>query len=146
VLSALRVDDAAPWKQRFRAVSIQAIQLAKANPTHGLVLSNQSGVLQLYAWDVPSGNLTQLTNQPEGKVHGRLSPDGRYLYYLDDQSGNETGHWVRVPFEGGPPLDLTPDLAPYSSNGSRRGTLARSPKSNSALRTRSERSALLIAS
>jgi dipeptidyl aminopeptidase/acylaminoacyl peptidase len=33
---------------------------------------------------------------------------------LDDELGNEIGHYVRVPFEGGVPEDITPDLPPYN--------------------------------
>ncbi len=115
LLKELRMDDFAPWKQRFRAPSIEWTQIARAAPTRGLVVGDQSGVDQLYAWDVPSGNLRQLTNRPAGTSFGFISPDGRTVYYLDDRQGNEIGHYVRVPFEGGEPQDITPDLSPYSS-------------------------------
>lgn len=111
----LRVDTAAPWKQRFRAPTILWTQLAKAAPTRGLVVSNVSGVAQLYAWHLPTGEQVQLTNRPEGQLLGLISPDGRYIYYLDDKQGNEIGHFVRVPFEGGTPEDITPNLPLYSS-------------------------------
>lgn len=117
MLKELRVDDAASWKQRFRAPVILWTDLAKAAPTRGLAVSNKSGVYQLYAWDVPTGELTPLTDQPEGKLFGMLSPDGRYVYYLDDQQGNEIGHYVRVPFGGGEPQDITPDMPLYASFG-----------------------------
>ena len=111
----LRVDTAAPWKQRFRAPTILWTQLAKAAPTRGLVVSNVSGVTQLYAWHLLTGELVQLTNRPDGQLLGLISPDGRYIYYLDDKQGNEIGHFVRVPFEGGTPEDITPNLPLYSS-------------------------------
>jgi hypothetical protein len=59
--------------------------------------------------------LRQLTDWPAGILFATLSGDGRYVYYLDDKGGDEIGHFVRVPFEGGEPRDLTPDLPPYSS-------------------------------
>jgi dienelactone hydrolase len=111
----LRIDDAAPWKQRFRAPVVLETQLAKAAPTYGLAASNRSAIYQLYSWDVPTGDLKQLTDRPEGLLLGFLSPDGRYVYYLDDQQGDEIGHYVRMPFEGGAPEDVTPNLPPYSS-------------------------------
>jgi dipeptidyl aminopeptidase/acylaminoacyl peptidase len=80
-----------------------------------LAASNRSGVYQLYAWDVPTGDLRQVTDRPDGQLFGVISPDGRYVYYLDDQQGNEIGHYVRAPFEGGEPEDVTPDMPPYSS-------------------------------
>jgi dipeptidyl aminopeptidase/acylaminoacyl peptidase len=119
VLKKLQVDDNAPWKQRFRAPVVQWTQTAKAAPSRGLAASNKSGTYQLYAWDVPSGELRQLTDRPEGQLFGVISPDGRHVYYLDDKQGNEIGHYVRVPFEGGVPEDVTPDMPLYSSFGLR---------------------------
>src|SRR5262245_1514973 len=110
----LRADDAALWKQRYR-LPLTWAELAKTSPERGLAVSNRSGVFQLYAWDVASGEMRQLTHTPTGKIGGYLSPDGRYVYYLQDASGNEIGHFVRVPFEGGEPEDITPDMPPYAS-------------------------------
>ncbi|MGH2482794.1 MAG: S9 family peptidase, partial [Ktedonobacteraceae bacterium] len=78
MLKELRVDDAAPWKQRFRTSRIFWTMLADEEPTRGLAASNLSNVVQLYTWDVPTGKLTQLTNRPQGQVFGVISPDGRY--------------------------------------------------------------------
>jgi dipeptidyl aminopeptidase/acylaminoacyl peptidase len=115
MLQPVRLDDAAPWKRRFRTPRIFWTWVAWASPTRGLALGNHSGVLQLYAWDVPTGRLRQLTDRPQGVISGLLSPDGRYVYYLADQDGNEIGHLVRVPFEGGPSVDLTPEMTPYEN-------------------------------
>jgi dipeptidyl aminopeptidase/acylaminoacyl peptidase len=105
------------WEDRYRAPAIPWSQLAKAAPTRDLVASNRSGIYQLYAWDAPSGRLRALTQRPTGVLVGVLSPDGRHVYYLDDQDDNEVGHFVRVPFEGGEPRDITPAMPPYSVLG-----------------------------
>ncbi|HYC11648.1 MAG TPA: prolyl oligopeptidase family serine peptidase [Nitrososphaerales archaeon] len=85
------------------------------NPEHVLVASNRSGISELYAYDLRTDSLRQATNRPSGTIYGMISPDGRHIYYLDDKKGNETGHLVRVPFEGGgSPKDMTPDLPEYS--------------------------------
>jgi len=115
VLKEPQVDENAPWKQRFRAPDILWTQIAKAAPDRGLVVSDKSGKYQLYAWDVPTGELRQLTDRPTGTLDAWLAPDGRYVYYLDDKQGNEIGHYVRVPFEGGESQDVSPNLPPYSS-------------------------------
>jgi dipeptidyl aminopeptidase/acylaminoacyl peptidase len=119
MLKELRVDNSAPWKQRFHAASIFWTMIATEEPTRGLVASNLSGIAQLYAWDVPTGMLTQLTDRPQGQLFGTLSPDGRYVYYHREKEGNEIGHFVRLPFEGGEIEDITPQLAPYASFGLR---------------------------
>jgi len=118
MLKKLQLDDAAVWKQRFRAQAVLVTQVAREAPSRGLAVSNRTGVYQLCAWDVPSGELTQLTDQPEGKLLGTLAPDGSYVCYLDDQQGDEIGHFVRVPFKGGGEKEaITPDLPPYSPTG-----------------------------
>jgi len=113
----LQLDENAPWKQRFRTPALAWTQIAPANPARGLVVNNTSGKYQLYAWDVPSGSLRQLTERPAGIMSGALSSNGRHVYYLDDKQGNEIGHYVRVPFEGGEPQDISPNMSDYSSWG-----------------------------
>ena len=72
---------------------------------------------QLYAWDVPTWRLRQVTSVATGKSSGSISPDGLYIYYLDDKGGNEIGRYVRVDFDGGNRREVTPDMPPYSSWG-----------------------------
>jgi len=92
--------------------------VAGGDPDRGLVVATQDGVsVQLFAWDLPERRLTALTDAPHGVIDGWLDPSGSFAYYLRDQGGDEHGHLVRVPFEGGPPQDITPDLAPYTLRG-----------------------------
>lgn len=114
-MQASGAKDHVTWKQRFVAPYILWAQLAEANPERGLVVTNKTGEHQLYAWEVKSNQLRQLTSTPEGRMSGSISPDGRYIYYLDDRQGNEIGHFMRIPFEGGEPEDITPNLPLYSS-------------------------------
>ena len=109
----LQLEHNAPWKQRFRLPEIFGMQISRDDPERGLLTSNVSGQYRLYAWHVPTGEQVCLTNKDEGVWFGVLSPDGRYVYYLDDQQGDEIGHLVRVAYEGGQPEDITPDMAPY---------------------------------
>jgi dipeptidyl aminopeptidase/acylaminoacyl peptidase len=114
-MKPLDLSDNAVWKKRFRASSIIWAALAKNNPARGLVCTNKDGIYQLYAWDVPTGSLKQLTDLPAGLYIGMISSDGRHVYYHQDEQGNEIGHYLRVPFEGGEPDDVTPDMPPYAS-------------------------------
>ena len=91
----------APWEQRFRASAIVLSSIAIDAPEVGLVSSNRSGIPQLYRWDTSSGTLTQLTFDPDGRLLGRLSPDGRWVTWHADTKGNEIGHWVVIPSAGG---------------------------------------------
>lgn len=105
----------APWKARFRAPTIAWAQIARANAKRGIVFANFSGIYQLHAWDVETGALRQITDQPAGVNFGAISVDGAYIYYLRDEQGDELGHFVRAPFGGGEPEDMTPDLPRYAS-------------------------------
>src|SRR5918995_2436166 len=106
-----------PWKQRFRAERVLWSALAEERPDRGLVASNRTGRYQLYAWEVTTGQLRQLTDRTEGIVFGFIDSQGRHVYYLDDMGGNEIGHMVRVPFDGGEVEDTSPNLPPYSTFG-----------------------------
>jgi dipeptidyl aminopeptidase/acylaminoacyl peptidase len=117
MLQQPQTDHNALWKQRFRASTIPWAAVAENEPTRGLAITNKGDSYQLYAWNVPTGELTQLTNRAEGVPQGVLSPNGDYVYYLDDKQGNEIGHYVRIPLEGGAPEDITPDLPPYAASG-----------------------------
>jgi dipeptidyl aminopeptidase/acylaminoacyl peptidase len=117
MLKVPQFDENAPWKKRFRAPYIAWTQSARSNPVRGLAVTTESGQYQLYAWSLPTGELRQLTLRPEGVLFGTISPDGHYIYYLQDEGGNEIGHFVRIPFAGGQPQDIRPELPPYSAFG-----------------------------
>ena len=51
------------------------------------------------------------------------------MYWLQDQAGDEHGHFVAAPWAGGEPIDITPDLPAYASfaaDGGADGTFATS--------------------
>lgn len=114
-MKPLNLSNDADWRKRFRAPIVAYSTIAQNNPKRGMVASNRSGIMQIYAWDVETGDLRQISDKPAGLVFAGISPDGEYFYYLDDEQGNEIGHYVRVPFMGGAPQDITPNLPPYAS-------------------------------
>ena len=108
------LENEAAWKRRFR-LPPYGIQFASGKPDHVLVSSNESGMFELYAYDISSKKMRQATKRSSGTVYGTISPDGNHIYYVDDKEGNETGHVVRVPFDrNSPPLDMTPTLPEYT--------------------------------
>jgi dipeptidyl aminopeptidase/acylaminoacyl peptidase len=58
-----------------------------------------------------------VTQHEGGLYYAYLDAAGRYIYYHEDTQGNEMGHFVGVPFEGGAPEDITPELPPYAFFG-----------------------------
>lgn len=103
------------WQARFRARVVSWTLPATANRRRALAASNRSGITQLYGWNVTTNELTQLTDRPTGTTDGTISADGRWAHYVEDTGGDELGHWMRVPIDGGDAVDLTPDLPPYAS-------------------------------
>jgi acetyl esterase/lipase len=110
-----QTEDNAVWKQRYRASGILWARVARHAPERGVAIHAASGTGQIYAWDVPTGQLRQLTQRPEGAFASLLSPDGGHVYYLRDDGGNETGHYVRIPWAAGAEQVMTPDMAPYAA-------------------------------
>ena len=117
MIKPLNLSPNAPWKQRFNAPRFLLAYMARANPARGIVIGNQVNSYQVYAWETASGELRLLTDRSAPTNRGWISPDGQYVYFLDDQSGNELGHLTRVPFEGGAFEDVTPDLPAYTLRG-----------------------------
>jgi len=116
VLTQPDLSAGAPWKQRIRAPIIAWSSRAAQNPSRGLLCSSKDGVYQLYAWNTQTEELRQLTQDPAGVSGGVISADGERVYYLRDQRGDEIGHYVAVPFSGGEPEDISPDLPEYASH------------------------------
>ena len=69
-MQPLTTTEDALWKQRYRAPVIYWTSPASAEPSRGLAAGNQSGVIQLYAWDRNSGDLRRLTDKPTGQPYG----------------------------------------------------------------------------
>jgi dipeptidyl aminopeptidase/acylaminoacyl peptidase len=114
MVKKIQTEPQAPWKQRYHAPSITYSKIAAKASERGFLVTNRDGLYQIYSWDTGTGTLERRTNRPEGLISADISPDGRYIYYLDDQTGNEIGHFVRIPYQGGEPEDITPDLPPYN--------------------------------
>jgi dipeptidyl aminopeptidase/acylaminoacyl peptidase len=99
----------------FRITSVQYIFTAHDAPHRAIIVSNRSGNYQLYAVDFKSGYERQITHKKGGVLFGSISPDGKYVYVLNDRDGSEYGHFMRILFEGGEAINLTPDVVPYFS-------------------------------
>ena len=62
----------------------------------------------------PDGRDTRrVTDHPIGVMHGVVTPDGERVVWFHDDSGDEWGHWVWLPFDASDarePAPLAPDL------------------------------------
>jgi dipeptidyl aminopeptidase/acylaminoacyl peptidase len=105
----------AHWEARFRAHRILWVRMAAERPERAIVCSNVSGVFQIHRWRVGEAVGEAMTAFPTGKGAAWISPDGDWVVWHADRAGDEVGHFVAAPWEGGEPIDLTPDLAGYAS-------------------------------
>ncbi|MGH2491457.1 MAG: S9 family peptidase [Candidatus Limnocylindria bacterium] len=108
----------ATWKRRFRAPVVMFPTWAREMPERLLYLSNAGGKFEVYAWDQRTGEKRRITDRSEGtgyRVPSRLDPRGEWIWWFDDERGNELGRWVREPWRGGARQTVARQLAPSYS-------------------------------
>jgi len=98
------------WEQRFRAPSILFPAWSTDAPDRLVYSSNESGTYQLSAFDRASGERRRITDDPVGLTEGMPTPDGTGVLWFHDATGEEFGHWVTAPFEGGPASIVAQDV------------------------------------
>jgi acetyl esterase/lipase len=89
------------WKARFRAPRVSLPTWAEDAPERCIYLSNSTGTFELHAWNRLTGEHRQVTDRPEGTRVATLDPTGEWIWWFDDDRGDEFGVWRRQPFAGG---------------------------------------------
>jgi len=107
----------ARWQARFRAPRITLPDWALDAPDRCLYLSDQTGIVELYAWDRADDTHRQVTDRPNGTLSGALTPDGEQIWWFDDTDGDEWGQWLAEPFGGGTDPPATHGIEPAYSAG-----------------------------
>ncbi|MFL6139497.1 MAG: S9 family peptidase [Frankiaceae bacterium] len=107
------------WGSRFTADRLIDLRVAKADRGRGVVAVLSAQAVSLGLWQVGEGGWRHTDIPVEDLQHaGWLSADGRALYRLADEGGNELGHVELAPLDGeGPAVDLTPGWEPYALRG-----------------------------
>ena len=90
------------WQRRFRAPIVGWPTWASDAPDRIVYASSESGIYQLHSWDRATGERRQITNEPVGLIAGEVTPDGEWVVWHRDTTGDESGVWVAAPFVGGP--------------------------------------------
>lgn len=99
------------WEQRFRAPAAWLPEWSPQEPDRAVFPSTESGVWQLWAWDLATDNRHQVTDHPVGVTDGTVTLDGEGVLWFHDETGDEAGLWMLEPFHGGerrPFLDDVP--------------------------------------
>ncbi len=89
------------WQQRFRAPIVGFPTWAKDAPNRVVYASSESGIYQLHTVDLATGKRRKVTNEPVGLISGEIAPDGEWVVWHRDLTGDESGVWVAAPFAGG---------------------------------------------
>ena len=98
-------EDQPLWQARFRAPIVGFPSWAADRPDRIIYASSESGVYQLHAWDRTTGERRQITNEPVGLIAGEITPDGEWIVWHRDTTGDESGVWVAAPFAGDVSID-----------------------------------------
>jgi len=110
------VTDPPAWQRRFTAPRVGFPAWADVAPDRLAFVSNESGSWQVWVADLAAGERRRISDEPVGVESVVVAPDGRVVWWHDD-SGDERGHWVAVPFAGGDPARLVPGVAEGWSAG-----------------------------
>ncbi len=115
----------ADWEDRFRARRISLPDWARDAPGRALVVATtQGGVVEAHSWQVGDpDDLVTATDRPDGTSDATIDPSGQWLWWFDDDRGDERGVWRRQPFGSAPgaAADAT-GLEPAYSSGLALGT------------------------
>jgi dipeptidyl aminopeptidase/acylaminoacyl peptidase len=90
------------WERRFRAPVITQLDWSPSAPDRIVVVSTETGVRQVHAWDRATGVRRQVTANPVGVFSGAPTLDGEGVIWFEDETGDEAGRWLVQPFAGGP--------------------------------------------
>jgi pimeloyl-ACP methyl ester carboxylesterase len=89
------------WEQRFRTPVPFFPHWSPLAPEHAVYASNESGVWQVHAWDVSTGERRRVSESAVGVTDGTPTLDGEDVLWFDDETGDESGRWLVQPFAGG---------------------------------------------
>lgn len=97
--------DTPTWKRRFTATKVGFPAWDTTRLDRLASITNRGGSSQVWTHDLPSGAWRQVTNDPVGIETVHVAPGGRLVWWFD-ATGDERGHWVTAPFDGGDPTPL----------------------------------------
>jgi dienelactone hydrolase len=97
------------WERRFRAPTRTLPAWGPAAADRFVLLSDEQGSFQAYAWE-PGSEPVRRTDEPVGVSLATISADGSSVVWFSDPTGDESGRWLAMPFEGGDPIELFPGV------------------------------------
>lgn len=91
------------WEARFRARRIHLPDWSPDQPARSVVVATTgAGVVEAHTWQVGSPELVPATARPDGTGDATIDPTGEWVWWFDDDRGDEHGVWRRQPFGAAP--------------------------------------------
>jgi dipeptidyl aminopeptidase/acylaminoacyl peptidase len=90
-----------PWEGRFHVPVSFLPEWSPLAPERAVYASNESGVWQVHAWDIATGERRRVTDHAVGVTDGTPTLDGEGIVWFHDETGSEAGQWLVQPFAGG---------------------------------------------
>jgi dipeptidyl aminopeptidase/acylaminoacyl peptidase len=104
-------DDLTPdWVRRYTAPRIGLPRWSTARPERLAFISSESGIGQAWAADLHDGSRRRISDERIGVEDVFVTPDGEFVVWWHDATGDEKGRWLAVPFAGGDVRPLVPDV------------------------------------
>ena len=97
------------WIRRYTATSLGFPDWIDVAPERLAVVGNQDGSWQAWAHDRADGSWRRVSDEPVGVESVWMLPDGRLAWWRDT-TGDERGALVAVPFTGGRPERVYPEI------------------------------------
>jgi dienelactone hydrolase len=96
------------WERRFLAATHTFPHWSRSAPERLVYTSDEEGSFQAYAWDRATGQRRRVSDEAVGVDIATVSGDGSEVIWFSDPTGDESGRWIAVPFDGGPWRDVLP--------------------------------------
>lgn len=97
-----RMTELPRWEARYRAPTVTFPTWSRHAPDRLVHASTESGVYQLHSWDLATGERRRITDDAVGVLGGQVTPDGAWISWHQDTTGDESGRHMVAPFDGGP--------------------------------------------
>jgi acetyl esterase/lipase len=88
------------WEQRFLAPTRTFPVWARTAPDRAVYLSDEEGAFQAYAWDIASDTHRRISSESVGVDLATITGDGSEVIWFSDPTGDESGRWIAVRFDG----------------------------------------------
>jgi len=113
----IETEHLARWRRRFLATRFTMPVWARSRSERLLFPATFDGKWEYHVWDLSTGERRQATDRPAGTEHAAIDPTGEWVWWFDDDRGDEVGRWMRQPFGGGDAVPAAPGLEPAFSAG-----------------------------